>query len=331
MSGFWWYLLLFLILLLLINLYFRLAKWFRIVDEPNERSSHQHPTIGGAGVIIYISWLIFFLQSGISFSWFFLGATIIAIVSFLDDIIHVPTIGRILAHLIGVLCLLMQIGAMSMDYWVILIYIIMMIGTLNAFNFMDGINGITGIYSLVTVATLWYINQNVEFIINTDLILYTLLSLSVLGIYNFRNTAICFPGDIGSVAAAFLIIFLIGKLILSTGNYIFILLLAVYGVDSVLTIIHRLMKKENIFRAHRSHLYQYYANIVGANHLKISLVYGLIQVFTNFVILYNYQFLQLNSYLIATLILSILGISYIYLKYTLEQRLRQAPQNPNNN
>ena len=274
------------------------------------------------------------MQSGFSFSWFFLGATIIAIVSFLDDIIHVPTIGRILAHLIGVLCLLMQIGAMSLDYWVILIYIIMMIGTLNAFNFMDGINGIngiTGIYSLVTVATLWYINQNVEFIINTDLILYTLLSLSVLGIYNFRNTAICFPGDIGSVAAAFLIIFLIGKLILSTGNYIFILLLAVYGVDSVLTIIHRLMKKENIFRAHRSHLYQYYANAVGTNHLKISLVYGLIQVLTNFVILYNYQYLQLNSYLIATLILSIQGISYIYLKYTLEQRLRQAPQNPNNN
>src|SRR5690606_22022851 len=76
----------------------------------------------------------------------------------------------------------------------------------------------------------------------------------------------------------FILIFAILSLILVTGNPIYILFLAVYGVDSVMTIIFRLLRKENIFKAHRTHLYQLLANEAGGNRLVIAVCYGALQV-----------------------------------------------------
>src|SRR5690606_6410937 len=87
----------------------------------------------------------------------------------------------------------------------------------------------------------------------------------------------CFAGDVGSVSMCFILLFAVLGLIFATGNPIYMLFFAVYGVDSVLTIIHRLMKRENIFEAHRSHLYQYLANEANGNRLVISTMYGLLQ------------------------------------------------------
>src|SRR5690606_1423789 len=77
---------------------------------------------------------------------------------------------------------------------------------------------------------------------------------------------------------SFILIFAILSLILATGNPIYILFLAVYGVDSVMTIIFRLLRKENIFKAHRTHLYQLLANEAGGNRLVIAVCYGVLQV-----------------------------------------------------
>lgn len=86
-----------------------------------------------------------------------------------------------------------------------------------------------------------------------------------------------FCGDVGSVSIAFVILFLIGMLIIRTENFSWIVLLAVYGVDSVLTIIHRLMLHENIGLPHRKHLYQIMANELKIPHVVVSLVYMLVQ------------------------------------------------------
>lgn len=86
-----------------------------------------------------------------------------------------------------------------------------------------------------------------------------------------------FCGDVGSVSIAFVILFLIGMLIIRTENFSWIVLLAVYGVDSVLTIIHRLMLHENIGLPHRKHLYQIMANELKIPHMVVSLVYMLVQ------------------------------------------------------
>jgi hypothetical protein len=81
------------------------------------------------------------------------------------------------------------------------------------------------------------------------------------------------------VAVAFWIVFLLFKLILVSNNWVYILLLSVYGVDAVLTIVHRLMLKQNIFQAHRLHFYQILANERKMSHLGVAVGYALVQLF----------------------------------------------------
>lgn len=142
---------------------------------------------------------------------------------------------------------------------------------------MDGINGITGAYSIVVLGGLQYVNYKVVSFIQPDLIWLPILASLVFLFFNFRKKAKCFAGDVGSVTVAFWVIFLLFKLILITQNYVYVLFLAVYGVDAVLTIIHRLKLKQNIFDAHRLHFYQILANEQKWPHLIVSTVYALLQ------------------------------------------------------
>ncbi|EXY95157.1 glycosyl transferase 4 family protein [Bacteroides fragilis str. 3998 T(B) 4] len=118
-----------------------------------------------------------------------------------------------------------------------------------------------------------YINRIYVPFVEPDLIYTMLCAVLVFNFFNFRKQARCFAGDVGSVSIAFVILFLIGKLIIRTENFSWIILLAVYGVDSVLTIVHRLMLHENIGLPHRKHLYQIMANELRIPHVVVSLVY----------------------------------------------------------
>jgi UDP-N-acetylmuramyl pentapeptide phosphotransferase/UDP-N-acetylglucosamine-1-phosphate transferase len=142
---------------------------------------------------------------------------------------------------------------------------------------MDGINGITGGYSLVVVGALWYINQFVTPFVDASFLYLVMLSLLVFNFFNFRKKAKCFAGDVGAITIAFIIVFLLGLLIIETGDFSYILLLALYGVDTILTIVHRLMLKENIFEAHRKHLFQIMANELKMPHTLVSAIYMVVQ------------------------------------------------------
>lgn len=142
---------------------------------------------------------------------------------------------------------------------------------------MDGINGITGGYSLVVMGSFWYINNFLYLFIDNNLIYIISLSLFVFNFFNFRKKARCFAGDVGSVSIAFIILFLLGKLIVQTGDITYIIILLVYGVDSILTIAHRLMLKENIFKAHRKHMYQIMSNELHIPQIYVSLIYMAVQ------------------------------------------------------
>jgi len=148
---------------------------------------------------------------------------------------------------------------------------------INAYNFMDGINGMAGGYSLVIIGALWYINTYQVAFMDNNLLYVLMLSLLVFNWFNFREKARCFSGDVGSVSIAFMLVFLLGLLIIKTGDFSYILLLALYGVDTILTIIHRLLLHENIFKPHRKHLYQLMANELHIPHVIVSSVYMLLQ------------------------------------------------------
>ena len=109
----------------------------------------------------------------------------------------------------------------------------------------------------------------------------------VFNFFNFRKNAKCFAGDVGSVSMAFIIIFFLLLLILKSAELKYIALLLLYGLDAVTTIIFRLIRRENIFQAHRSHFYQYLANANNWPHLWVSALYLFVQLLINVLIVYS--------------------------------------------
>lgn len=174
---------------------------------------------------------------------------------------------------------------------------------------MDGINGITGGYSLVVVGAFWYINNYKISFVDNNLIYTIIISLLVFNFFNFRKKAKCFAGDVGAISIAFIIVFLLGKLVIKTGDFSYIILLVVYGVDTVLTIIHRLILKENIFEAHRKHAFQLMANELKIPQLVVSFLYGMLQ----FVIFFMYLAFDSSFWFLLVSIL-VLCVCYILFK-----------------
>ena len=74
-----------------------------------------------------------------------------------------------------------------------------------------------------------------------------------------------------------ILLFLIGSLILATGDVTYLILLLVYGVDGCLTICHRILLHENLSEAHRKHAYQLMANELRIGHVKVASFYALLQ------------------------------------------------------
>ena len=240
--------------------YFRVADKFNIIDKPNERSSHSRITLRGGGIIFYFGALAYFLSNHWEYPWFMLALTLITFISFVDDIRSTSQGLRLVFHFTAMALMFYQWGLFSLSWWWIIIALIICTGIINAYNFMDGINGITGGYSLVILGALAYINSEITTFVEPALINTVLCAVLVFCFFNFRKKAKCFAGDVGSVSIAFILLFLIGKLIIKTEDFSWIILLSVYGVDSVLTIIHRLMLHENIGLPHRKHMYQLMAN-----------------------------------------------------------------------
>ena len=287
------YYLLILVLLFLAELfYFRIADKCNIIDKPNERSSHTRITLRGGGIIFYFGVLAYFLTNHFEYPWFMLALTLITFISFVDDIRSTSQALRLVFHFSAMALMFYQWGLFSLPWWTILVALIICTGIINAYNFMDGINGITGGYSLIILVALAYINREIVSFVEQELIITVLCSVLVFNFFNFRKRAKCFAGDVGSVSIAFIILFLIGKLIIKTEDFSWIILLVVYGVDSVLTIIHRLMLHENIGLPHRKHLYQIMANELKVPHVVVSSVYMIVQA----LVIAGYFYFQEYSY-----------------------------------
>jgi len=267
----------FLVAVLLI--YFRIADHYSIIDKPNSRSSHSSITIRGGGIIFVVAAIITLCWQFNEFLLPALGIIIIGGISFLDDIFTLSNKVRVFFHVLAVTLMFISLSVFSVMsvYGIVGLYILV-IGIINAYNFMDGINGITGLYSLVVLLGLQYVNMQQVNFVNPVIIWVPVIACITFLFFNFRTKAICFAGDVGSVTIAFWIILLLLSLIFKTGDWRYILFLAVYGVDTVLTIIHRLYLSQNIFQAHRFHFYQILVNENKVPHLKVASLYSFIQV-----------------------------------------------------
>lgn len=282
------YFLITVILLIVAVIYIKLAEKFNIIDTPNNRSSHTKPTIRGGGILFYMAVLIFFVISNFQYPYFIVGVSVIAILSFIDDLVMLSPKIRLPFQFIAIFLLLLELNMQENPFWVVLLLLVIGVGFLNLFNFMDGINGITGLYGLTVLLSLLFINYK-EHIVSNQFIGFIICSIVVFGYYNFRKKARFFAGDIGSITLAMVVLFLVLNFIVKLNAPILLVMVSVYGVDSVLTILYRIYLKEKITEGHRHHIYQKLVDNAHWSHLKVSGVYALVQLLLNILVIYTYQ------------------------------------------
>lgn len=260
-------------------LYFKIADKCNIIDKPNERSSHKTIVLRGGGIIYVLGMWLYAAFFGLEYWPFLLGITLVAGISFVDDIHSLPDSLRLVFQFAAMFLIFYGWGILNWEsWWIIILGLILCVGITNVYNFMDGINGINGGYTLAVLLPLAWLNSKMGFI-DQSLIIVALLADLVFCYFNFRpkGKAKCFAGDVGSIASAFIVIYVLGKLILTTGDFTYIVFLVVYGVDASLTICHRIMLHENLGVAHRKHAYQLMANELGMEHTVVSTIYSVLQ------------------------------------------------------
>ena len=292
------YIIIFVLLLVAELVYFRIADKCNIIDKPNQRSSHSTIVLRGGGIIFMIGawvWSAFF---GFDYPWFLAGLTLVAGVSFVDDIHSLPDSVRLVAQFAAAAMAFYQLDILHWEmWWIVLVALIVYVGATNVINFMDGINGITAGYALAVLVPLGLLNTNYHELamnlatnyssvfssdgvfVDQSLIVAAIIAAVVFCIFNFRpkGKAKCFAGDVGSIGIAFIMLFLLGNVIIKTGDITWLIFLLVYGVDGCLTIIHRIMLHENLGEAHRKHAYQIMANELKIGHVKVTLLYMAMQ------------------------------------------------------
>ncbi|MDB9913098.1 glycosyltransferase family 4 protein [Flavobacteriaceae bacterium] len=303
------YILISIILAIISFIYLKLAVKYKIVDKPNERSSHSKVTVRGGGIIFPIAILLFFLFNDYQYPYFVLGVFLISLVSFLDDIYTLTAKIRLPFQFIAVVLVLLQLD-IPLEV-LALLYLFLGIGVINLFNFMDGINGVTGLYSMAVLSVFYFINLNEE-IINPDLIIYMFISLFLFGFYNFRKKAIFFAGDIGSVSIGTLVFFIGLYFGVELKSPLIILAIIVYGADGGNTLLYRkFFTNESVVVAHRHHIYQKLVDIKKMSHIKVSIIYTGIQLLMNFVLYKGYQLELPTQFLLLISIILIFTLMYI--------------------
>lgn len=306
----------FVILLVAELLYFKIADKCNIIDKPNERSSHSSVVLRGGGIIFLFGLWIWSAFYGFQYPWLLASVTLAAGISFVDDIHSLPDSVRLVVQFIAMGLMFQQLDILHPEmWWIVILALIVCVGASNVINFMDGINGITAGYSLAVLIPLLIMNHKIGFMEESFLVV-VILSVLVFSIFNFRERgkAKCFAGDVGSVGIAFIMLFAIGKLVMTTGDVTWLLFLLVYGVDGCLTICHRILLHENLGEAHRKHAYQLMANELKMSHIKVSGIYMALQLIVSLGMVYVIP----NSvgahwlYLIGTFV--VLSVAYVAFK-----------------
>lgn len=286
------YLITVIILLLSSYAYFPVARKYKLLAGVNNRSSHKKPVITAAGFTFYLSYIIYILDCiiyGKPIMWFwFIGLTILAVVSFIDDLKDVWFLIRLVAQTVAASFLMLQIGVdtgigmtTSVSQWsAAIMMLIVAVGLFNLYNFMDGLNGMLGGLALSMCVPLLLVDLYVfdaRNFVDPELIGLTIAATLVFLFFNFRAQPKCFSGDVGSIVLGYMMVYFVFSLIVKTGNVAYILLFSAVLIEAGLTVMQRLFAGDNIFAPHRIHLFQLYCNEFYKSHRLVSGIYAGIQ------------------------------------------------------
>jgi UDP-N-acetylmuramyl pentapeptide phosphotransferase/UDP-N-acetylglucosamine-1-phosphate transferase len=277
-----------------------------MLDNPNRRSSHSHPTPKGGGIGILAAFIFSSLFLKISY-FFWLPVAFVSLISFFGDRIELSPKIRLLLQFIMTLILVQHLLSSIQPSIFFFIFIsVFIVATANWYNFMDGINGIAGISGIVGFSLLAIFN----FFNNSDsnlLILSICMAVSCLGFlpFNFPKAKV-FMGDVGSI----LLGFVFAAVVVMLSNTFFDViclagLLFPFYADELVTISIRLRDGENLLKPHRRHFYQLLANERGIPHWKVSIGYGIFQLIIGLSVL---LLMPVSVYAVLSLLLTCLVI-----------------------
>lgn len=255
----------------------RIANRYKIIDIPNDRSSHTFPTPRGGGLAIVLSWflgisVLFYLGQMESHLYYALMCgVVLAGVSLLDDIIDLSPKIRLLTQVLVATGALVLLGGMNLFFLTgfeqelkFILYPITIIGIvwfINLYNFLDGIDAYVSLETIFLAIAFYLLTGNV---------IPLILMASVLGFlfWNWPKAKI-FMGDVGSTQLGFIIvvfgIYFHNQNELSILNWI--LLTSPFWFDATFTLYRRWRNKEKLSVAHKKHAYQRIVQ-AGFTHLK---------------------------------------------------------------
>jgi Fuc2NAc and GlcNAc transferase len=267
------------------------------LDIPNERSSHTAPTPRGAGVAVATVFIVGLLAlrvaekiSDETFISIALPGFFVAIIGRLDDLGYLTSAKwRLVGHFLVAIVAVWLVGGLpslpiansSIDFGMAgnVLAVIYLVWMLNLFNFMDGIDLITGVETITASgATAIFLANKAD---GDFWLVPAILAATVLG-FMFLNIppAKIFLGDVGSGFIGFAIALI--SLVTADENaliaWAMVILLAVFISDSTVTLLRRIIKREHLYVAHRTHAYQNLTKRVN-KHLSVSLSVGAINLF----------------------------------------------------
>ena len=306
-------------------MYFPFAEKKGLLAGVNHRSSHTKPVVTGAGFIFYISY-IFYIVSCLLFStwdvpWpLFLGISILAIVSYIDDLKDLWFLIRLVVQMLAVGLMLYQIyidfSVEIFDMNVSILLVLALVGAIfsvgftNLYNFMDGLNGMMAGITISALAVFALIDNFVVDFVDDSLLIYTAIPTLVFAFYNARRQAVCFAGDVGAIVLGFVMVYMLFSLLLQTSNIVYMFIFASVYLEADMTVIQRLLAGQNIFKPHRIHMFQLLCNEHKHHHVKISAYYALNQLlFGSVIVLMNY--FDLNDLLQNLIVIGMFAIETV--------------------
>lgn len=313
--------------------FIKYARLRKITDVPTERSSHSIPTPRGGGLGFVITslaaFILYFGLKGLLSSEMYLTMlatlSVIACLGWFDDrrdlsqtirfTIQVLAAAGVIFFIEGLdTFFIPHMSPISLGILSPFLGLLWITGVTNIYNFMDGVDGIASVQAL-SVSTGWMIfaqlwNEPVLFTIN----LIVFVAIAMFLIYNWSPARI-FMGDVGSIFLGFfyaIMPFLAAAIAeeRTVGFTLWIgaLLMWPFLFDSTFTLLCRFIKGENVFQAHRTHLYQR-LNVAGWSHSLISTLY---LAFSFLCIIFALVFTHESDSIRVFLLLGLLAVSFLY-------------------
>ena len=272
-----------------------------LFDVPNHRSLHKAPLPTGGGLAIVGVFAAGLLVSQLfAGEWppaivgtFAGGALLIAVVSWIDDMRPLPIAVRLFVQIVAaasLLCVcsagpggiaLPAVGVVEPGWLGLAVGFFWLLGMTNAYNFMDGVDGMAA--GTAVIAGLGWFVLGTFCGVSLVATLGLLLAAASGGfLLHNRPPARIFMGDVGSAFLGFTFASMvlivaasdggkgIGPRLAAAGT----LLLWPFVFDTLLTFARRIAAGENVFAAHREHLYQRLC-LAGWSHGSVSMLYAL--------------------------------------------------------